>query len=100
MKSRSDKNAITVHIELPLGFDPGQISVATVELKVFGTTIPALSAPTSDGIAGHMLKFDRSAVIAALGETTGNINVTVTGKLNNGRTFAGSDTIKVVNPGK
>jgi len=106
LKSQSDKNAITVYIELPLGFDPGQISVATVELKVFGITIPALSAPTSvgdydaDGIAGRMLKFDRSAVIAALGETVGDINVTVTGKLNNGRTFAGSDTIKVVNSGK
>ena len=94
LKSQSDKNAITVYIELPLGFDPGQISVATVELNVFGTTIPALS------LTSRVLKFDRSAVIAALGETTGDINVTVTGELNNGRTFVGSDTIKVVNPGK
>jgi hypothetical protein len=47
-----------------------------------------------------MVKFDRQAVIRALGGRTGNISLTVTGKLNNGPEFTGSDTIKVINPGK
>jgi len=47
-----------------------------------------------------MVKFDRQAVIGALGGKTGDITLDVTGKLNNGSEFFGSDTIKVINPGK
>jgi len=106
LKSQSDKNAITAYIELPTGYDVGQIKVATVKLTVNGKDIAAQLKPTSvgdydkDGIADLMVKFDRSQVIAALGKTTGDISVTVTGEFNNEQTFAGSCTIKVINPGK
>jgi len=55
---------------------------------------------TLDGVADRMVKFDRQAVISALGGITGQITMTVSGKLNNGPAFTGSDTIKVINPGK
>ena len=47
-----------------------------------------------------MVKFDRQAVINALAHKIGNIVITVTGQLNNGCDFTGTDTIKVINPGK
>jgi hypothetical protein len=37
---------------------------------------------------------------AALAGKTGDITITVTGQLNDGRVFTGSDIIKVINPGK
>ncbi|MFC1874422.1 hypothetical protein ACFLYX_03875 [Chloroflexota bacterium] len=47
-----------------------------------------------------MVKFDRQAVIAALAGRTGDITLTVNGELANGLRFSGTDTIKVINPGK
>jgi len=66
LKSQSDKNAITAYIELPTGYDVGQIKVATVKLTVNEEDIAAQLKPTSvgdydkDGIADLMVKFDRS----------------------------------------
>lgn len=48
----------------------------------------------------RMVKFDRQAVITALAGTTGNVTVTVSGQLNDGRSFTGTDMVKVINPGK
>jgi len=81
------------------------INVATVKLKVNGTEIVAQLTPTSvgdydkNGVADRMVKFDRQAVVAALAGRTGDITLTVSGELTNGR-FSGTDTIKVINPGK
>jgi hypothetical protein len=47
-----------------------------------------------------MVKFDRQAVITALAGKTGDIGMTVTGQLNNGHVLTGSNTIKVIDPGK
>jgi hypothetical protein len=72
-------------------------------MNVNGTLVPAQSSPTSigdydkDGIPDLMVKFDRQKVITALGGKTGTITLTVTGKINNGPDFTGSDTIKVIN---
>jgi len=91
---------------LPSGYDVGQINVATVKLLVNGKTVDALPSPTSvgdydgDKIPDRMVKFDRQLVINALGTTTGDISMTVTGQLADGRSFTGTDTIKVINSGK
>jgi hypothetical protein len=107
LKSKGGENSMTAYIELPKGYDVNQIDVKTVELYVDSNNkIPAQLTPTSvgdydqDGVADRMVKFNRQAVIAALGGRTGNISMTVTGTLNNGTEFTGSDTIKVINPGK
>jgi len=106
LKSQSDKNAFTAYIELPTGYDVGQISVSTVRLIINGVTIFAQTTPTSvgdydrDKVPDRMVKFAWQAVITALGGQTGDISMTVTGQLNDDRVFTGSDTIKVINPGK
>jgi hypothetical protein len=106
LKSQGDKNAFTAYIELPTGYDVGQISVSTVKLVINGVTISAQTTPTSvgdydrDKVPDRMVKFARQGVITALGGQTGDISMTVTGQLNDGRVFTGSDTIKVIKPGK
>ena len=120
LKSQSDKNAITAYIELPSGYDVGQINVSTVKLVVNGVTIAAQLSPTSvgdldrDGIPDRMVKFDRQAVISATSNTEGglwsaiarllglkvDLKLVVNGSLNDGRYFTGEDTIKAILPGK
>jgi predicted RNA-binding protein with TRAM domain len=106
LKSKSDKNAVTAYIELSVGCDVNEINVSSIKLNVNGSMIRAQLAPTSvgdydrDGITDLMVKFGRQAVIDALKGKTGEITLTLSGRLNNGPEFTGSDTIKVINPGK
>jgi hypothetical protein len=106
LKSKSGENSITAYIELPAGYNVNQINVNSVTMLVNGVLIAAQAKPTSvgdydrDRIPDRMVKFDRKAVISALGLKTGNIVVVITGQLNNGCDFSGSDTIKVINTGQ
>lgn len=94
---------VTAYIELPDGYDVAEIDVGTVTLE---GTIPAEAHPTEvgdydkDGIPDLKVKFARKALIEYLGGTTGDVTLTVSGKLNNNTPIEGSDTIRVINPGK
>jgi len=89
------------YIELPPGFDVGQVDVSTVLLNGL---VPAELSPTevgdydSDGIAHLMLKFDRSATHTTL-EVGDVAQISVAGELLDGAVFEGSDTIRVIQPG-
>jgi len=95
---------ITCYIELPEGFDVGNIDVSTILLD---DTIYAEPEPTIisdhdiDGIPDLMVKFDRQAVINYLisnGAKYGDeVELTVTEALYNGTLFEGSDTIRLIN---
>jgi len=98
LKSRFDKNAVTAQIWLPCGVSEKNIVLSTVTMTINGVTIPA-TAVVDNGSrrCGYTVKFDRQAVINALGVTTGKITVTVSGALKDGTTFSGTDTITVTN---
>ncbi|MDO8473150.1 MAG: hypothetical protein Q7T05_04955 [Dehalococcoidia bacterium] len=106
LKSQSDKNAISAYIELPNGYDVRQIDVSTVRMKINGKVISAQAAPASvgdydaDGVPDLAVKFDRQAVINALSGRIGNVDLTISGQLVGGPQFSGSDTLKVIGPGK
>jgi hypothetical protein len=93
--------SVTAYIQLQSA-SPSDIDVATVTLTVNGVTIKAQLKPTAiydydhDGILELMVKFDRNAVVAALGDLNGDITMTVQGKLKNGIIFVGSDIVKVI----
>ncbi|MEK7500584.1 MAG: hypothetical protein AAB642_00455, partial [Patescibacteria group bacterium] len=98
---KSGNGKITVHIELPLGFDASAIEMATIKLN--GTA--ALEKPASigdynnNGISDLMVKFDKSAVAATLTQEKNPATATVTGKVlsnDNRLLFSGEDTIKIV----
>jgi hypothetical protein len=87
---------ITCRIELPEGYDVNDIDVSTIMLN---GVVPAQSRPIGIGDTGLMVKFSRSAVQALLTPDE-ETELTVTGALSDGRLFEGTDTIRVINPGK
>jgi len=92
---------ITCYIELPGDYDVKDIDVSTIKLN---DEVPAESRPTGvgdcddDSIVELIVKFDRSAVQEIL-EAGDDVEITVTGELDDDTKFAGSDTIRVIDKG-
>jgi parallel beta-helix repeat protein len=96
---------ITGYVELPEGYNAGGIDVSLILLN---ETIPVDQfAPTTvgdsdgDGVPDLMVKFDRAAVsglILSQGITSGNVVLTITGRLCDGAMFEGSDIIAAIYP--
>jgi len=102
---KSKGNWITGYIVLPEGYDVRNIDASTILLN--GTVLVDPSAPTAvgdydgDGVPDLMVKLDRTAVsdlILSQGITSGNVVLTITGRLYDGTMFEGSDTIRVMLP--
>ncbi len=97
----SQGNHVMAYIELPDGYDVGDIEVETVTLRVEGEvdSVDAESAPTEvgdhdeDGIPDLMVKFNRQAVLDLIADKTGDVTFVVSGQLSGGELFEGSDTI-------
>lgn len=93
---------ITVYIELPEGYDVADIDVSSIFLN---DSVPAEEKPNSigdyddDGIIDLMVKFNRDSVISLL-EMGDEVEITISGELNDGRQFEGKNTIKVIKKGK
>jgi len=104
---RSRGRWITGYIELPEGYDVGDIDVSSIMLN---DTIPAELSLVAvgdydiDGVSDLMVKFNGASVISyiigAIGYPDGfaTVTLTITGKLNNGIPFEGSDTAKIMMP--
>jgi len=92
---------VTVFVELPEGYDVGEISIGSIRLQVGGgTQLPvAAGAPSTigdydgDNIPDLMVKFDGSQV-QRLFPTTGYYTIVITGTVA-GVPFIGTDTIRV-----
>ncbi|MEM3086907.1 MAG: LamG domain-containing protein [Halobacteria archaeon] len=101
LNKKSNGKWITAYIKLQSGFDVADIDVSTAKLN---SVVPAEAFPTSvgdhdnDGVPDLMVKFGRAAVIALVNPPSATL--TVTGSLTGGTQFEGSDTIRVINPGK
>ena len=103
---------LTAYIELPEGYDVGDINVSTINLldsiPVDPTAPATIGDCDGDGISDLMVKFNRTAVIIYLGtedvteDETGTDyyeESTITGELTDGTPFEGSDTIRVIDKG-
>jgi len=99
---KSKGNWVTVYIELPVGhgYDVSMINLTTVMLngQVYAEAKPfAIGDYDSDGIPDLMVKFNRAAVQAIL-QVDDQVEITISGKLTDGRVFEGKDTIQVILP--
>jgi len=106
----SKGNWITCYIELPEGYDIANINAQKVTLEDVNayvgeegwaspeTRISNTVDRDGDGVLERMVKFDRSAVQAAL--KPGDITVLVKGKLPDYVTFRGTDVIHVIGKAK
>lgn len=103
LKSGGGKNSMIVYIEFPSGYDVSLINIATVKMTVNGQDISSQTNPTEVGDANgnkvidRMVKFDRQKVVEEIRGKTGNIEMIVSGSLQDGKSFKGSDTIRVIN---
>jgi hypothetical protein len=105
---KSEGNYATAYIELPEGFDPGDIDLSTASVGDYD----------GDGVPDMMVKFNRAGVISLLSGSGGSslwlsergedvapldhgdeFEVTVSGYLADGRMFSGTDVIRVIDPG-
>jgi len=109
LNPESQGNFVTAYVELPELWDVVDIDVSTVKLAVEGeaAAVSAESHPTevgdydNDSIPDRMVKFDRAAVIALVADVAApsTVTFTVSGIVDPpGRTFAGSDTVRLVDP--
>ena len=110
---KSEGQPVTAYIELPTGYDVGNIDVSAVRLCLGQVgvcpeeaSIHAEEHPTAvgdddgDTMPDLMAKFDRQQLIELLGGQIGDIAMTVAGMVSPpGWAFAGSDTIRVIDPG-
>jgi len=96
----SKGNWITCYIELPEEYDVADIDVDTVLLE---SLLEVQHSDIQDDVL--MVKFDRQDVINYIEFVLGiippdDVTLTVTGKLTDGTSFEGSDTIEVISKGK
>jgi hypothetical protein len=102
---------ITAYIETPEGYNVHEINVSTIMLNDTILVEPrpiSIGDYDSDSIPDLMIKFDRQAVIQYIlnnidieqlfEERFMTITLTITGKLNDGTPFQGSDTIRIILP--
>jgi hypothetical protein len=97
----SEGSFVMAYIELPEGYDVGDIDISTVTLKVAGVdgSVAAAPSPTevgdhdADGIADLMVKFDRAAVLGLIDGEGGDMTFVVAGGLVDGQAFEGADTV-------
>jgi len=110
---KSEGQPVTAYIELPQGYDVGNIDVSTVRLCLGqasacpdDASVPAQEHPSSGGdhdgdtTPNRMVKFDRRELVELLDGQTGDVTMSVTGTVTPpGKSFAGSDTIRVIDRG-
>lgn len=101
---KSKGNFVTCYIELPEGYDVGDIALETVTLSIGETIIGAELSPTEigdyngNGIPDLMVKFDRQLVQDAC--APGPVEMTVYCETYDGDSLEGTDTILVIEKGK
>jgi hypothetical protein len=86
---------ITCHIAFPTGANVADVNSSTILLN---GQVKAEWTWVDEETQVMMVKFSRSAVQAIL--QPGTVELTVSGKLNDGTRFEGKDTITVINEGK
>ncbi len=96
---KSDAPWVTAYVE-PTGFDPASINVSTLRLAGSVPPVPKFAVVgdrNRNGVPDLMVKFSREALDPLL--VLGVNSLEVTGSLVTGEKFAGTDQVRVINPG-
>ncbi|MHC4461268.1 MAG: choice-of-anchor Q domain-containing protein [Planctomycetota bacterium] len=98
---RRNVNWISCTIELPGDYDIADVNSTSIALsKGIGPNEKIRPAGSSTERANKLLvKFDRSEIQKILNDAESPVSLRITGKLNDGSYFAGTDTIRIVRSG-
>jgi len=94
----SNRDSLTVYVELPSGWDLHLTDISTVTLTAQGITVLALETPhsvgdfDSDGLPDLMVKFPAQSMLNGL--SGDEFDAVVTGILTTGETFKGTDVVQ------
>jgi len=94
---KSNGKWVTVIITFPEDISTDNVDIESLELEVNGESISALWARAGEGVL--MIKFSRDALKDII-DGPGEVEIHISGDLVGGGSFEGSDTIRVINPGK
>jgi rhamnogalacturonan endolyase len=94
LKSNGGENSVTVQIDLPDYAGASAVGISSVSMSVYGGSLQG-GDTQGDSSKGFTVKFDRQKLIQALSGQTGEIQVKITGRLEDGSQFIGSDSIQV-----
>jgi parallel beta-helix repeat protein len=100
LNGKSQGQFVTVFLGIADGTDPTTIRIETVRLWTQKGSVYAepkmggVSDRDGDGIPEVMLKFDRGALLGIL--WGGDVTINVSGELEDGRAFFGTDTVHVI----
>jgi parallel beta-helix repeat protein len=89
---------ITAYITLPEGFDASDIEFSTISLGDGTFEVGGEYGEFESNL--YTAKFDRSELEDMIGAPNEALELTVTGELTDGTPFTGSDTIRVICPGR
>ncbi|MFX1574986.1 MAG: hypothetical protein ACFFB0_19790 [Promethearchaeota archaeon] len=99
LNQKSKGKWITVYIELPEGSDVDDIDITSILLNeicpIADSSPSGIGDYDEDGIPDLMVKFDRQAVIGLFNPGE-NVEIMISGELNDGTPFEGTDTIRVI----
>jgi hypothetical protein len=104
---RRRANQVTAFIELPEGYNVKDINISTLLLAGVFTALPKpmkIGDYNKDGILDIMIKFkvatahDSVDMTQLIERRFFNVTVKVTGRLDDGTLFQGSDTVKIIMP--
>jgi hypothetical protein len=102
---KSKGKNITCYIELPEGYNLGDIKPETIKLKFLDAelyaepTQPRIGDYNNNNVPDLMVKFDRQSVQDAC-NITGAVEMSVSCETNGGDLFNGIDTVSVMDKGK
>ena len=90
---------VSASIELPSGYDPGDVIVATIKLNaiVQATDFFNIGDFNQNGVPDFTVKFPRQDVESILPEGD-QVQVTITGSVGGNCTFTGTETVRVIRP--
>jgi hypothetical protein len=104
LNTKSVGNAFIAHVGFPPEYDVRLIDPPTATLTLEGTVVPAKPWPSTvghrgpDGLPERILQFDREPICGALAGMTGEVILTIYGRLVDSVEFYGTGPIEVFTP--
>jgi rhamnogalacturonan endolyase len=94
LNSNGGDHSVTAKIDLRDHSGANAVGIASVTLNVYGGKLQGEDAK-GDSLTRFTVKFDRQQLIQALSGQTGEVEVKITGRLEDGSQFIGTDRILV-----